>query len=68
MNSDAGTAVGSPGSESFSTAAAKFSTRSGVPAEGFVSTFAVTQTELPQSLDRAQESTNQKLDFLPATK
>ena len=64
MNSDAGTAKGSPGGESFSTAAANFSTNGDVT----VSTSAVNQAELSQSLDRAQESTNKKLDFLPATR
>ena len=64
MNSDAGTAKGSPGGESFSTAAANFSTKGDVT----VSTPAVNQAELSQSLDRNQESTNKKLDFLPATK
>ena len=33
-----------------------------------VSTSAVNQAELSQSLDRVQESTNKKLDFLPATR
>ena len=64
MNSDAGTAVGSPGGESLSTTAANFSTNGDVP----ISTSAVNQAQLPQSLDRARESTNKKLDFLPTTR